>query len=244
MKNNITITDVAKLFTDNGYINTSFGIAHYNTDNKSFEYVSELEVMEIFTRIYPNFERKHLSIDMIKKHLPVISDGDFHVYNLCKEIEDSNYIEEKFNQEVEKYLQINHDQKKHVPGQFPGDDFKSSIQFLINNNVFSNYESLYQYTDGDFKPFGLYEIKPLMKNHLTTSMSNKDYFKILAVAKFSLTNIDDLTEDIRIRNLIDILTKKDWKIYEKIINIEVKTMKTQRAGYKYPLKKEINKNDQ
>lgn len=243
MKNTTSIEKIGKLFADNGYINTAFGIAYYNTEQHSFDYVSDFEVMEIFRRIYPNFERQILTIDMIKKHLPVISDGDFHVYNLCKQVEDSTYSEDSFKKQAEKYLSINHDQKKQIPEKFSGQDYSKCIQFLINHDVYSDYESLYQYADGDFKPFGLYEIRPLMKDHLTTSMTNKDYFKILAVAKFDLTNIEDIKQDIEIRNIINILSKKDWKIYEKIVNITVKTMKTQGAGYKYPLKKEIDKND-
>lgn len=227
MKNSTTIKDIGQLFADNGYINTGYGIAHYNTESKSFEYVSDVEVMEIFTRIYPNFERKPLSIEMITKQLPTFTEGDFHVYNLCRRVEDSYYDEDRFNKEFEKFLEINHDRKKQVPGQFPGDDFKNCIQFLINNNVFSNYESLYQYTGGDLKIFSLFEIKPLMKDILTSNMTNKDYFKILSLAKFSLTNIDELTKDIEIRNIINILTKNNWKTYEKIVDIEVKTMKTQ-----------------
>ena len=192
--------------------------------------------MEIFTRIYPNFERKQLSIDMIKKHLPTFTEGDFHIYRKCQEVTESNYSEDRFNKKVEKFLQMNSDQKKEVPGQFSGNDFKNCIQLLINNDVFSNYESLYQYVDGDFKPFSIFEIKPLMKDHLTSKMTNKDYFKILSVAKFSLTNIDDITEDIDIRNLINILSKNNCKTYEKIVDIEIKTKKTQGVKEnEYPL---------
>lgn len=236
MKNSITIEDIGQLFADNGYIISSFGMAHYNTDKESFDYISNVEVMEIFRRIYPNFERRELSIKMIEPYLPVISEGDFYVYEKCQEVTNSNYSEDSYKKKVEKFLQMNDDRKKQVPGKFPGDDFKSCIQFLTNNNVFTNWQSLYQYQDGDFKPFGIYEIRPLMKDHLTTTMQNKDYYKILAIAKFSLTDIDELTADIDIRNLINILTRENWKTYEKIVDIQVKTMKTQGVKEnEYPL---------
>ena len=241
MKNITTIKEIGQMFADNGYIMSSFGIEHYNPEEESFDYISDIEVMEIFTRIYPNFERKPLNIDMIKEHLPIITDGDFYVYEKCKEVSESNYSEDKYNKEVKKLLRINHDRKKKVPVQFPGDDYNKCIQFLINNDVFSNYETLYQYTDGDFKPFGIYEIRPLMKDHLSNTMQNKDYFKILSLAKHSLTNVDDLTSDINIRSLINILSPKDWKTYERIIEIMNKTKEVQGVKEnEYPLCSETN----
>ena len=237
MKNTTTIADIGQLFADNGYINSGYGIAHYNTDNKSFEYVSDVEVMDIFTRIYPNFERKPLNIDMIKKHLPTIPETEFHTYRLCKKVENSNYDEHHLKQSIKKVVNSNNDRKKDIPTNFPINDYDTCIQFLINNNIFRGGSLLYKYKDGDFEPFGFFEIKKLMKNHLTNTDEDRDYFKILYLAQVELTDIDDIKEDLEIRYLIsDVLTRECWQTYEKIVNIEVKTMKTQGVKEnEYPL---------
>lgn len=240
MKNTTTIADIGQLFADNGYINSSYGIAHYNTDNKSFEYVSDVEVMDIFTRIYPNFERKPLSIDMIKKHLPSIPETEFHTYHLCKKVENSNYEEQDLKRSIKKLVNSNNVRKTDIPAKFPGNDYDTCIKFLINNDIFRDGSVLYHYKDGDFEPFGFFEIKKLMKNHLTNKIEDTDYFKILYMAQVELTDISSIQEALEIRHLInDVLNQECWQTYERIVNIEVKTMKTQGVyENEYPLSME------
>lgn len=227
MKNNVTITDVAQLFADNGYILTDFGIAQYNVELNSFDYISNLEVMEIFTRIYPNFERRELNVKMITKHLPRVSEGDFHIYNLCSEIEKSDYEEASLKKEIKKILAVNDERKKEIPKRFSGHDHYKCTQFLINNNVFSDYDSLYQYKDGDFNSFGLFEIKKLLKPHLCNKLNDMDYFRLIHIGRVDLTKIDSIKTGIDIRNKINFLTGEDWQTYERIVDITVKAKKTQ-----------------
>ena len=73
----ITIKQIGELFANNGYILSDFGIMQYNDYLSAFEDVSDNEVLDIFRRVYPNFERRVLKVDMIKEYLPKVSDKDF-----------------------------------------------------------------------------------------------------------------------------------------------------------------------
>ena len=106
---NVTIKDIANTFRKNGYIMSDCGFMQYNDDLSIFEEVSDYEVLSIFQRIYPNFERRILKVEMIQEHLPVVSDAEFSTYDFCKEALKNKPNEDKLNYEIKKIVEaFNH----------------------------------------------------------------------------------------------------------------------------------------
>lgn len=224
---NHTIKEIAQLFADNGYIISDGDILHYNYNLHSFDLISDVDVMEMFRRLYPNFERRELKLEMITEHLPRVSNKDFNTFQLCKKVENTAYDEDQLKKQIKKIINENDTRKKETPGKFRGDDYGVCTQFLINSNIFTDVSRLYQYKDGDFIDFDYFAFKKLLNPHLENKMTDKDYFKIYYLSKVALTDMSDLSQGLEIRQLINDLTREDWQTYERITEIANKAMEVQ-----------------
>ena len=216
MNINPTIKEIAETFASYGYIVSDYGIMQYNPELKSFDYVSDTEILNIFQRVYPNYERRILKVDMIKKHLPRISDNNFHMYDLCKEVDNYNLNETKLNQEIQKLVKYNDTRKKDIPELIKGTDYDNCIQFLINNNIFTDCTLLFQYTDNDFEVIGLNHIKHIFKDTITDKMTTDKYMRIIYIGCNELTYITDVKEDLNMKRKAEILTEDNWNNYQRI----------------------------
>ena len=233
---NQTIKEIAHLFTDNGYIISERDILHYNHNTRSFELISGVDVMEMFRRLYPNFERRELKLEMITEHLPKVSDADFMKYDLCKKVENANYDETQLKRQIKAIVSKNNARKQETPAQFTGSDYDTCTQFLVNSNIFTDCRLLYKYKDGDFILFDFFAFKKLLKPHLKNKMTEKDYFKIYYLSKVALTDISDISAALEIRQLINELNREDWQTYERITEIANKAMEVQGVyDNEYPL---------
>lgn len=216
---NPTIEDVGILFADNGYITSDYGFMQYNNCFSAFDEVTDNEVLEIFKRVYPNFERRVLKVDMIKKYLPNISDKEFSIYDLCNQVVARKINKTKLNQEIQKLVKYNDDRKRELPEVIPGTDYDMCIQYLINNDIFTNCEILFRYTDNDFEVFGINHIKHLFKDVITDKMDTDNILRIIYIGLNELTYINDIEKDLDNIHLSNTLTKEDWQIYDKINEI-------------------------
>jgi len=216
---NPTIEDIGDLFADNGYITSDYGFMQYNNCFSAFDEVTDNEVLEIFKRVYPNFERRVLKVDMIKKYLPNISDKEFAIYDLCNQVAARKINKTKLNQEIQKLVKYNDDRKRELPDVIPGTDYDMCIQYLINNDIFTNCEILFRYTDNDFEVFGINHIKHLFKDVITDKMDTDNILRIIYIGLNELTYINDIEKDLDNIHLSNTLTKEDWQIYNKINEI-------------------------
>lgn len=216
---NPTIEDIGYLFADNGYITSDYGFMQYNNCFSAFDEVTDNEVLEIFKRVYPNFERRVLKVDMIKKYLPNISDKEFAIYDLCNQVAARKINKTKLNQEIQKLVKYNDDRKIKLPDVIPGTDYDKCIQYLINNDIFTNCEILFRYTDNDFEVFGINHIKHLFKDVITDKMDTDNILRIIYIGLNELTYINDIQKDLDIIHLSNTLTNEDWQIYDKINEI-------------------------
>lgn len=215
----ITIKQIGELFANNGYILSDFGIMQYNDYLSAFEDVSDNEVLDIFRRVYPNFERRVLKVDMIKEYLPKISDNDFATYDFVKKAIKYNLNETKLNQEIQKIVEYNNNRKKELPGVIPGNDYDKCIQFLINNDIYTDCNILFKYTNNDFEPISHLGIKKLFQDTIVDNMDIDKYLRIVYIGLNELTYIIDIKEDLDAKHLLNSITTDYWNTYNRINDI-------------------------
>ena len=213
---NVTIKDIANTFRKNGYIMSDCGFMQYNDDLSIFEEVSDYEVLSIFQRIYPNFERRILKVEMIQEHLPVVSDAEFSTYDFCKEALKNKPNEDKLNYEIKKIVEYNDSRKKELPGVIPGSDYDSCIQHMINNDIYTDCNILFKYNDGDFEAFSHLNMPNLFKNIITDKMSMDNYMRIVYIGLNELTYINDIKEDLDYKHRLENIGNESWRTYAKI----------------------------
>ena len=220
-----TIKEIGTAFARSGYIVSDCGIMQYNDYLSAFEYVSDNEILTIFERLYPNLERRVLKVEMITPYLPVISDNDFASYDLCKKVDKYNLNQTKLNQEIQKIVEYNNNRKRDIPGIIDIKDYDSCIQFLINNDIYTNHTILFKYTDNDFEPFGLFDVKHLFKDVIMDNILLDDIARIVYIGLNDLTYITEVEDAINIKHLeSNTITNEDWRTYQRIKDI-VKTTK-------------------
>ena len=156
---------------------------------------------------------------MIKKYLPNISDKEFAIYDLCNQVAARKINKTKLNQEIQKLVKYNDDRKRELPDVIPGTDYEMCILYLINNDIFTNCEILFRYTDNDFEVFGINHIKHLFKDVITDKMDTDNILRIIYIGLNELTYINDIQKDLDNIHLSNTLTKEDWQIYNKINEI-------------------------
>lgn len=215
MSNNPTIKEVGQLFKDNGYILSDYGIMQFNTYTNQFEYVQDNEVLEIFRRVYPNFERRVLKVGMIEKYLPVISEREFSIYDYVKD-NNKPFDEAKLIKGIKKIVEYNNSRKKPVDDIIPGDDYLQCMQFLINNDIYTDHTLLYRYTDNDFKSFGLNEVRHIFKDVIMDRLSTDDISRLVYIGLNDLTYITDVKEDLDRRRFKRSITEDNWNTYNRI----------------------------
>ena len=167
----ITIKEIGEAFANTGYIQSDSGIMQYNDNLKCFDYVSDNEVLDIFRRAYPNFERRVLKVAMIEPYLPYISDKDFAVYDQVKN--KLNYkplfTYARLSELIQEALKENENRKQPVADIIPIDDFNACTQYLINNDIF---------TDGKDITGFYHEYKALKDKETITDEDKKVYSRI------------------------------------------------------------------
>lgn len=215
MSNNPTIKEVGQLFKDNGYILSDYGIMQFNTYTNQFEYVQDNEVLEIFRRVYPNFERRVLKVGMIEKYLPVISEREFSIFDYVNN-NNKPFDEAKLIKGIKKIVEYNNSRKKPVDDIIPGDDYLQCMQFLINNDIYTDHTLLYRYTDNDFKSFSLNEVRHIFKDVIMDRLSTDDISRLVYIGLNDLTYITDVKEDLDRRRFKRNITEEDWHIYNRI----------------------------
>lgn len=215
MINNPTIKEVAQLFKDNGYIVSDYGIMQFNTYTNQFDYVQDNEVLDIFRRVYPNFERRVLKVGMIEKYLTVISEREFSIYDYVKKA-DKPIDEYKLRKGIKKIVEYNNSRKKPVDDIIPSDDFLQCMQYLINNDIYTDHSLLYRYTDNDFKSFSLNEVRHIFKDVIMDKLSTDDISRLIYIGLNDLTYITDVKEDLNQRRFKNSISKEDWDTYNRI----------------------------
>ena len=215
----ITIKQIGELFANNGYILSDCGIMQYNNYLSAFEDVSDNEVLDIFRRVYPNFERRVLKVDMLKEYLPKITDTDFAKYDFVNKGINYNLNETKLNQEIQKIVEYNNNRKKNLPGVIPGNDYDKCIQFLINNDIYTDCNILFKYTNNDFEPISHLSIKKLFQDTIVDNMDMDKYLRIVYIGLNELTYITDIKEDLDAKHLLNSINNDYWDTYNRINEI-------------------------
>lgn len=212
MLQNTNLKEIGKLFAQHRYIVNGNEIQQYNKKAKKFQTVPNQEVLDIFNKIYIDFERKPITIDLLRPYLPKITDNQFKTYKICKELETTN-LKDQIDQEIAKAVETNNKKKIAIPGKIPATDYKNQIQFLINNDVFTNGKSFYKYKDGLIKFIPAKEVSQIIKPYIIEFNSPFNPNKLLQFAIHHLTKINI---DFKKKNIIENLTDKDWQKYQEI----------------------------
>ena len=214
----ITIEKIGKDFASNGYIQTDTGIMQYNITDDAFDFVSDNEVLDIFRRVYPNFERRVLKVGMITQYLPYISNEEFTVFIRVGEVLNRKLILpiERINEITADIIKKNENRKKPVADTISITDYDSFTQYLINNDIYYGTDSLYQYKDNTFKYFGIYQVQNLLNDVTFDKLSVGETARIIHMTEWDLTDINDIIVDIKIMEEKEALTNEDTRIYANI----------------------------
>ena len=222
----ITIKDIGKIFADNGYILADYGIMQYNNDIHKFEYVNDTEVLDIFSRIYPNFERKILKVGMIEQYLPRITDKEFNIYDQVKSKLNPFLLlsDARLKELMQEAIQENENRKKPVVDMIPITDFEQCTQYLINNDIYCSGSNLYKYEDNDFTYFGIYRVQRLFNDVTMDTPTLNETAKIIHICRIELTDIGSFFKDYKARQDKKNIPKEEMQIYSRIENL-IKTYK-------------------
>lgn len=222
---NITFEDIGIAFKEHGYITTDNNVKQYNNTSQQFDDVNEGEVLAIFKNVYPNFERRLLSIDLITKYLPEVTSQEIETYDLYRHIETEgkeNIISSIASQIKDTILE-NDKRKDNDVSKFQHTDFESALQVLINQDVFTDGNRLYILKKKDFELIEKAdEVKTLDNILVSYCMGNNsaliDYSTLIYQAKMKLTNISALKQQLKLKNQMN-FTKEDMKAVNKIENL-------------------------
>lgn len=214
----ITIKNIGESFANTGYIVSDCGIMQYNSILNCFDYVSDNEVLDIFRRVYPNFERRVLKVAMLEPYLPRISDKEFAIYDKVKST--LNYKPllpgSRLDELSKEALKNNENRKKPVADIIPITDLEQCTQFLINNDIFTDGKLLYQYRDNDFRFFGIYEVQHLFKDVTMNTPNLDETAKIMYMCRIDLTDIEAFYKDYKALQDKDNIADEDKQVYSKI----------------------------
>ena len=217
----ITIKQIGEAFANTGYIQSDSGIMQYNDNLKCFDYVSDNEVLDIFRRAYPNFERRVLKVAMIEPYLPYISDKDFAVYDQVKN--KLNYkplfTYARLSELIQEALIENENRKQPVADIIPIDDFNACTQYLINNDIFTDGKLLYRYKNDEFNFFGIYEVQHLFKDVTMNTPNLDETAKIMYMCRIELTDITGFYHEYKALKDKETITDEDKKVYSRIQNL-------------------------
>lgn len=212
MIQNTNLKEIGKLFAQHRYIVNGTEIQQYNRRAKKFQTVPNQEVLDIFNKLYIDFERKPITLNLLTPYLPKITNKQLETYNICKELETTN-LKDHIDQEIAGAIETNNKKKIDIPGKIPATDYQKQIQFLINNDVFTNGKSFYKCNDGAIKFISAKEVSQIIKPHIIEFNSPFNPIKLLQFAIHHLTKINI---DFKKKNIIENLNDKDWQKYQEI----------------------------
>lgn len=209
---NTNLKEIGKLFAKHRYIANGNEIQQYNTRTNQFKTVPNQEVLEIFKKIYIDFERKPITLDLLRPYLPKITSKQLETYKLCKQIKTSN-LKDQIDQEIAKAVENNNKRKIDIPGKITASDYKNQVQFLINNDILTNGKSLFKYNNGAIKLIDAKEVGNIIRPYINVVKTPFDLNKLILLSLHHLTKINI---DYKKKLQIDKLTKKDWQKYQEI----------------------------
>lgn len=223
---NVTLEDVGKAFAKHGYVKKSNNeYMQYNEGINSFSDVPIEKVMDIFTNVYPNFERIKLTLDLLDDFIPSFSSGDVQTYELCKLLKTNgkDNVLKKSNSNIIHVFKENEKKKKDV-SSFIFSEYDKMIQHLINNDIFTDRLFLYNFKNNTFKFISKEdEVKTVSQilDAYYTKIDNKeiDYTTVIDKAKRELTNIQSIKKDIEFKYDVENISNKQWETYNKINNL-------------------------
>lgn len=222
----VTLEDVGKTFAKHGYVKkTNHKPMQYNAGINSFLDVSEEDMMDIFKNVYPNFERRKLSLDLLDDFLPSISSGEVQTYERCKLLKTKgkeNILKES-NSQINNMFQKNKQRKKDV-GSFTYLEYDKMIQHLINNDIFTDGRFLYTFANDNFrnicKDDEVKTVSSILNKHHNKIKDNEIvYGTVIEQAKKHLTNIQSIKNDIARKYEIEDISKTQWETYNRINTI-------------------------
>lgn len=222
----VTLEDVGKAFAKHGYVKkTNHKPMQYNAGINSFLDVSEEDMMDIFKNVYPNFERRQLSLDLLDDFLPSISSGEVQTYERCKllKTKGKDNILKESNSQINNMFKKNKQRKKDV-GSFTYVEYDKMIQHLINNDIFTDKILLYRFANDNFKSIRKDdEVKTvssiLHKHHNKIDDKEISFDTVIDKAKRQLTNIQSIKKDIAYKYEIENISKTQWETYNRINTI-------------------------
>lgn len=206
------LKEIGALFKKHRYIISNNGFKQYNLTSNTFINVPTDEVMEIFNKLFINFERIPITTKLLTPYLPTITDKQFETYNICREIENNN-LKQTIDKKIARAVETNNKRKIDIPGKIIADDYKNQVQFLINNDVFTNGKSLFKYNDGAIKLMTPKEVSNIIKPYINVIRIPFDLNKLI---QFSLYHLTKINIDYKKKLQIDNLTKQDWQKYQEI----------------------------
>lgn len=222
----VTLEDVGKAFAKHGYVtNNNKEYMQYNAGINNFSEVSEEDIRDIFEKVYPNFERRKLSLDLLDDFLPSISSGEVQTYELCKLVKtnEKDNVLKKSNSNISHAFKENEKRKKDV-SSFVFSEYDKMIQHLINNDIFTDRLFLYNFKNNTFKFISKEdEVKTVSQilDPYYTKIDNKEisYTTVIDKAKRELTNIQSIKKDIEFKYDVENISNKQWETYNKINNL-------------------------
>lgn len=206
--------------TPNGYSDET--LYRYDFNTGKFKPYDKNKLLKLFNRLYLNSYDVNYGIGTIIKDLDTIDLKQVENYYKYVDAENKNFDVEDIGNKINSTIETNKSRKREIHPILW--ELGTKLQHLINCDVFSNGESLYQYNGKDFNYIAPKDIFKLFKNE-----KRAEYISVVGLQREYLYFVNHLTD---INSLITELN--DYKNSNKILNEckkDYETIKNMIAGF-------------
>lgn len=147
------IDDAISELKKNGFVASgNLYVKQYNLNTGKFEPVTKDYLLKSFESVQPSLMKIELGAMAIMEKLPNVDGSRLRDYENCKMLIGEPFPTVEFEKKKSKFLDTNESRKKPISSNTIIRKLEDAIQYLINNNFFTDGKQFYKFDDPNFKP--------------------------------------------------------------------------------------------